>query len=157
RVCQIFGRYRLIGTRSDPRINGVTLAVLLKLLEEIVQAAAQYAAGSTACKQPAQSAFHQITQSATAVGDVDACVFCSWLRASIARSGRWLLRAGETFDRLVGKQTEDRHGDRRHPTAAGARIGFGVTLSMRSILHPIEDINQAHVSPPSKEKLFLTL
>jgi hypothetical protein len=30
-------------------------------------------------------------------------------------------------------------------------------LSMRSILHPVEHINQAHVSPPLNEKLFLTL
>jgi hypothetical protein len=50
------------------------------------------------------------------------------------------LPAGETFDRFVGKQTEDRHRDRRHSSTAVARI----SLSARPILHSVEHIDQTH-------------
>src|SRR5262245_3981950 len=129
------------------------MAVLLKLFEQIVQAAAQDASSGATCEQPAQPAFHEVTQSAAALGSVDVDRLSAGRYASIRwrwrRSGGG-FRAGETFNRLVGEQTEDRHGDRRHSSAAAIWLSVRVTLTMRSILHPVEDIDQAHVSPPLK-------
>jgi len=41
--------YRLVRPSADPRIDGIAMAALLKLFEQVVQAATQDAAGSAAC------------------------------------------------------------------------------------------------------------
>ena len=43
RTPQIVGRYLLVGSGADPRIDGFTLSALLELLEQIVQAATKHA------------------------------------------------------------------------------------------------------------------
>src|SRR5947209_856372 len=46
------------------------------------------------------------------------------------------------LERLVGKQPEQRHHDRRHSAAAVANARLA--LSARAILHSIEDVEQSH-------------
>src|SRR5262249_49311471 len=78
---------------------------------------------------------------------------CSRRYASICWSSR-RLTARQTLHGFVCKQTEDRHHNWRHSSAAPAAAAAGIALSARTILHPIEDINQAHVSAPSKLEIF---
>ena len=50
---QIVRRYCLVGSGADPRIDGIALAALLKLLEQVAQATAQDASSGTCCEQAA--------------------------------------------------------------------------------------------------------
>src|SRR4029077_8438856 len=45
RTPQIIGRYLLVGSGADPRIDGFALAALLELFAQIVQAATEHASG----------------------------------------------------------------------------------------------------------------
>src|SRR3974390_2442668 len=119
-------RYRLVGAGPDPRICSVALAALLQLLDQIVEAAAQDVSSRAAAKQCAEAAAEQIAKTATAARG----------------TGRSLTATGETFECLVGEQSEDRHGDRRHAAGTRARIA----------LSAVEDVQQAHVTLLSREK-----
>jgi hypothetical protein len=59
---QIVRRYILIGSGANPRVGRVAVATLLKLFEQIIQAATQDASGRAPGKQAAQSAFEQIAK-----------------------------------------------------------------------------------------------
>ena len=68
---QIVRRYCLIGASADPRISGIALASLLKLFEQVAQAAAQDASSGTGCEQTAQPASEQIAQPAARQVGID--------------------------------------------------------------------------------------
>ncbi len=57
RIGKIAGRDLFVRTVADPGIGRVALTLLLELVQEIAEAAADHAAGRTARKQSAQSAF----------------------------------------------------------------------------------------------------
>src|SRR5205814_2967196 len=107
----------LVRSGADPRVGDLALTVVLKLLEQAAEAAAQHAAGRAAGEQSAETALEQIAKTATKSA--------AW-RAGVDRTsaGRGLLLAGaQVLDALVGKQRQDRHGDRRH-----AALGVGIGL-----------------------------
>src|SRR5450631_27428 len=62
RLGEIAGRNRFVRARAHPCIGGLALAVLLELLEQIAEPAADHASGRAAREQTAQSALQQIAK-----------------------------------------------------------------------------------------------
>src|ERR1700675_4102882 len=60
RAGKIVRRDLLVGTVADPGICRVAVALLLQLIQEIAEAAADHAAGRTARKQSAQSTLEEV-------------------------------------------------------------------------------------------------
>src|SRR4249919_2502365 len=129
----------LVRSGADPRFGDLALAVVLKLLEQAAEAAAQHAAGRAAGEQTAQPALEQTAKIAAETAAACRCATgavateqaaenvaeTAGRRAGVDRivagyalrrsAGRRLLLAGaQVLDALVGKQRQDRHGDRRH-------------------------------------------
>src|SRR3984957_2908298 len=105
-------------------------------MQQIFGAAAKDTACCAPGNHPAQSVREDITKTTT-----EAARGTAWAHTRLRRRGRrraWL--AGEALQRLVSKQTEKRHGDRGH--AAGSRR---TALSMRPVLHSIQNIHQTHI------------
>src|ERR1700694_2188899 len=105
------------------------MAVLLQLLEQVAESAADHAAGGAPGEQAAEAAFQNIADSAARHSGIDG-----------ARRGRGSRRctgltAAEMFHRLPGEQTEDRHGHRRHAAAGLRAWGAGTA---RAVLHAVE-------------------
>src|SRR5262249_2788725 len=140
---QVIWRDLLIGPGTNPRSRDFTLAVLLELFEQIVQASAQDASRRSASQQTAQTALEQVTKSPiTRVRTLCACS----ARRSTSPSGRSAcLIFHKTFDDLESKRSEHCHHHWRH-AAATPTTGSRCTLATRCVLHAIEHINQAHMS-----------
>src|ERR1700688_3610604 len=109
-------------------------------MQQIVEATAKDTACGASDNHPAQSVREDVTKTATEAARGTAWVHTRLRRRSCGRA--WLT--GEALQRLVSEQTEKRHGDRGH--AAGSR---GTALSMRPVLHSIQNIHQTHQTPPS--------
>ena len=124
------------GPPADPRLGDIALAVLLELIEQTAKPAAENAAGRAAREQSAEPAGKQSTQRAAARGtsarsgtstqqaaENVAQPAAAILRVGVhriaarkplritARQGL-LLAAAKVLDAFVGKQRQDRHGDR---------------------------------------------
>src|SRR5581483_10219581 len=115
------------------------MAALLQLLEQVAQPTADNAAGSAACEQSAKPALEKVAESATksptnstTSRTADVAARCGCLRR-ICTGGA----AAQMLDRLVGKQRQDRHGERRH-SAAGLRAR--ARGPARTLLHSVEYI-----------------
>src|SRR6202041_2975969 len=66
RIGEIAGRDLLVRPGADPGIDGVAMAALLELLEQVAKTATDDAAGSAARKQATQPALENITKTACA-------------------------------------------------------------------------------------------
>src|SRR5215470_15863589 len=131
RVGKIVWSDLLVRSGADPRLGLVVEAGLLQLLEEIVQAAAQNAAGGAACEQASEPTLEQVCKpAARLLSRDDFDIAAGRLRPGAASGGRRLrLPAAKAFHRLVGKKTQYRHGDRRHARAAGATAATGASAA----------------------------
>ena len=87
RVGEIAGRDLLVGTVADPGIGLIAMALLLELIQEVAEAAAQDAAGRAAREQPAQSALQHVAETAARAAAGQAGIHI----AGCGR-GRWLRR-----------------------------------------------------------------
>ncbi len=141
---QIARRNLLVRSGAHPRIGGVAMAALLKLVQEVAEAAADHTARCAACEQAAEAALEQIAEPAaakcTAESTGQAGIHRRWRGRRIAAG----LTAAVMLDRLVCKQGQDRHGHRRH-----AALGIGVawsTRTARAVLHAVEYVEQTHGS-----------
>src|SRR5262249_33453473 len=121
---------------ADPRACHFAMAILLKLFEQIVQAAAQYVSAITPGEEIAQSALQQVAEPAGATRHTRIGGAAARHYAGANRIGR-RLAAGEAVERLVTKQGEHRHRDRRHPSAASTTGG---ARPARAVLHTVEHI-----------------
>src|ERR1700722_12786376 len=65
RVGEIAGGDLLVWSRAHPRIGGFAVAVLLELLEQVAQSAADDAAGRAARKQAAKPALENVAKTTT--------------------------------------------------------------------------------------------
>src|SRR5579883_822160 len=111
------------------------MAALLQLLEQVAQSAADNAAGSSTCEQSAKPALEKVAESAAKSPTnraADVAARCGGLRR-ICTGGA----AAQMLDRLVSKQRQDRHGERRH-SAAGLRAR--ARGPARTLLHSVEYI-----------------
>src|SRR4051794_41680740 len=68
RVGEVAGRDLLVGTVADPRIRRVAMALLLELIEQVAEAAAEHASGRTTREQSAEAALEDVAETATATG-----------------------------------------------------------------------------------------
>src|SRR6478736_4553002 len=64
RTGKIARRNLLVRARAHPRIGGFAMAILLELLEQITEPAADHASRSTACQQAAQSTGDETAETA---------------------------------------------------------------------------------------------
>src|SRR5215467_4486576 len=147
RIGQIVRSDCLVGSAADPRISLFVEARLLKLLEQVVQATAQDAAGRAASEEASEPALEEVTQPAPGFlgrGDID--LVAGLGRRGLAGGGwRARLSAAKGSHRLIGKKAEYCHGDWRHAGAGAATAGRrGWGLPVRAMLHPPENIHQTH-------------
>ena len=108
---------------------------------------AEDAPGRAAREQTAQPALEQAAKSTSLSTSLSTAAQHATKAAAVRRAGVYPIVAGsrgliaaEMLDPLVGKQCQDRHGDRRHAAACGSR------LAARAIAHAVENVEQAHVS-----------
>src|SRR5262245_6758974 len=166
RIRQIVGRDLFVRTGADPRLRDAPMSTVLYFLDDVPEATAQHAAGRCPAEQAAQSAGEEVTQAAAGLG-AGASRHAVWFAAeqpaediveptarsagthcaagrerSASSAGRRSLTAA-ALERLVGKEPEQRHHERRHaaaPTAA-ARLA----LAARAIHHTGKNILQSHL------------
>src|SRR5829696_1803306 len=135
RVGEIAGRDLLVGAVADPGVSLIAKALLLELIEEVAEAAAQDAPRRAAREQSAQAALEHVAQSATARAAAGQAGI------DIAGRGRRLRRraglvAAEMLDAFPGQERQDRHGQGRHPAAVIPRAGGA--RAARAVLHAVE-------------------
>src|SRR4051794_10124443 len=105
------------------------MAALLQLVEQVAEPAADHAAGRATRQQAPEAALEQAAKSATKTAAAKTTTESTATgHAGVDRRGRRRRRVGliatEVLDGLVSQQSQDCHGDRRHPAAAvGARGG----------------------------------
>src|SRR5580692_2969493 len=143
----------LIRARAHPRIGGFAVAVLLELLEQVAQSAADNAACRASGEHAAEATLEDVaktaetsTKTSTAKTSTKASAAKTSTTKAAANSARRGCRrrcsgrsraAADVFDSLVGKQRQDRHGHRRH-AAAGLCARSGGTA--RTVLHSVQYI-----------------
>src|SRR5205814_1433268 len=79
----------LVRSGADPRVGGLTLTVVLELLEQAAEAAAQHAAGRAAGEQTAQSALEQIAKTAAASKSATTAVATEQAAENVAQPAAW--------------------------------------------------------------------
>src|SRR5580704_11119653 len=144
RVGEIARRDLLVRAWAHPRIGRLAVAVLLEMLEQVAQSAADNAACRATGKHAAEAALENGAKTAkTSTKAAAAKTATTKAAANSARrgcrrrcSGR-SRAAADVFDSLVGKQRQDRHGHRRH-AAAGLCARSGGTA--RTVLHSVQYI-----------------
>src|SRR3954454_14682242 len=112
------------------------MALLLELVQEIAEAAAEHAARCAACEQAAQSALEDIaeTAGATTTGKAGSHITGQFGRLPRCRAS---LAGCEMLDGFPGQQAQDCHGHGRHPASA---FGWCVwrARATRAVLHAVE-------------------
>src|ERR1700722_3195000 len=145
RVCEITRRDLLVRPRAHPRIGGFAVAVLLELLEQVAQSAADNAACRTSGEHAAEATLEDVAKTTKTSTTKTSTTKAAANSAGRGRRRRCRSRAAaDVFDSLVGKQRQDRHGHRRH-AAAGLRARGGGTA--RTVLPSVQYIEKAHRHP----------
>src|SRR6478609_1630748 len=76
----------LVGTVADPRVGCVALALLLELVEQVAEAAAEDAAGGAARQKPTEAALEHVAKTSTAAGQARGHIAWQFWRR---RRSRW--------------------------------------------------------------------
>src|SRR5262249_21206365 len=169
RFLQIVRRNLLVRAIADPGLRDMAVSALLESFDQVVEAAAQHGSGRGAAEQAAQSATELVVQIAatrcSAGGDATPRAppeAAADVAAAPARTGagrerlvgaarrEWSLRSAgrdsltaASLERLVRKETQQRHHQRRHAAAlAAARLRLRLTA--RAIEHAVKNIRQSH-------------
>jgi hypothetical protein len=106
------------------------MIALLKLLEQVGEAATDDASRRTAGEQAAKGTLEQIAETATAG---QAGTFRVLPGEGAGAAG--LLPGWAPLNGLVCKQYKNRHSHRRHAATIGVGVGWAVWSSHRSVCH----------------------